>query len=342
MSLMMLIAGLAILVVTGDAFIRAAVSVALRLNVPMLVVGLTIVAFGTSAPELVVSLNAALTGSPGIAVGNIVGSNIANVLLVLGLPALLAKTSCDQPFIRSNLFFMLGASLLFIAFCMSGTLEHWHGLVLFFMLVVFLGILAYRTTVLGAPADVVEEAAEIAEKPMSNGLVALFLLIGLIGMPFGAHLTVHGASALARQLGVDEATIGLTIVAVGTSLPELATTLMAALRSRAGLALGNVLGSNIFNILGIMGVTAIVTPVPVPKIMLELDLWIMLGASLMLVPFIFNRLCITRLAGVAFLGIYATYLAVVYAPGHSVGAAEIATKPTPAPMGVGVSYQARP
>jgi len=315
MTTLTLIAGIAILLFAGDLFVRGAVALAVKLALPTILIGLTVVAFGTSAPELVISLDAALSGSGGMAVGNVVGSNIANVLLVLGLPAIIYATDCNQPFIRRNMLYMVGASLIFSAFALTGQLVFWHGLVLFGLMLLFLAASAYRArTEPEAAQDLTEEVEELAEGALSKPVMIGFLIVGIIGMPIGAHLTVESASALAVNLGVSEATIGLTVIALGTSLPELAATLMAALRKNCGLALGNVLGSNMFNILAIMGLTAIVTPIEVPAVIREVDIWVMLAATAILVPFVMSRALITRGPGMALLAGYLAYIALAYGP----------------------------
>ena len=305
--------GLIMLILCGDALVRGAVALAIRLSIPTLITGLTVVAFGTSAPELVVSLRAALSDSAGIAIGNVVGSNIANVLLVLGIPAIIYATNCNQPMLKRNMVYVLGTTILFILFCFQGTLTFWHGAILFGLMVAFLvdsGRRAMQSTELAASYE--EETLEIIEGPncLPNRpwAITALLLVGVIGLPIAAYLTVDGASKIARDFGVSEAVIGLTIVAIGTSLPELATTVMAAIRRNCGLALGNVLGSNMFNILGIMGITCMVTPIHVPPSFLHVDLWIMLGATIILTPFVFQNRYITPMAGTAFILFYALYI----------------------------------
>lgn len=316
-----LAAGLALLLFCGDLLVRGAVALAEKLNIPPLVIGLTIVAFGTSAPELVVSLRAALAGSPGIALGNVVGSNIANVLLVLGLPALICATSCDQPAITRNTVFVLLASILFVALCFVGPLAFWHGAILFSLMVAFLIESGRRA--IQKPAQAVEECSRadnvelidgVEGVPDNQSFIILFLIAGLIGLPVGAHLTVDSASQIALGLGVSEAVVGLSLVAIGTSLPELAATFAAAYRGNCALALGNVLGSNLFNILAIMGITAMVAPVPIPDGFFRLDLWVMLGTVVVLIPFVLMRTRITRIPALSFVAAYAGYIYLVFAP----------------------------
>ncbi len=314
-----LAAGILLLLFGGDVLVRGAVSLAVKLEIPTLVIGLTIVAFGTSAPELVVSLRSALAGSPGIAIGNVVGSNIANVLLVLGIPALIAATNCDQPFIKRNMLYVLGASMIFITLCFLGPLAFWHGVILFGLMVAFLVESGRRAAQRSAVATVIgEEAIELIDGvsgiPTRNWAIVTFLVIGLVALPIGAQLTVSSASEIARHFGVSEAAIGLTVVALGTSLPELSTTVAAALRGHCGIALGNVLGSNLFNILAIMGLTAMVVPVPVPDIITRMDVWVMLAAALAITPFVLRRACITWHAGLVFISCYAVYISYVLVP----------------------------
>ncbi len=319
MAYLILATGIALLFICGDLLVRGAVALAVRLSVPALVIGLTIVAFGTSAPELVVSLRAALVGSSGVAIGNVVGSNIANVLLVLGLPALISATNCNHPFIRRNMFYVIAASLLFIWLCFNGPLTFWHGAILFSLILLFLVESGRRAQHHKRMAEAIgSETMELIEgndglhtKP---GLTAFFLLVGLVGLPIGAHLTVSAAVEIAHRFGVSEAVIGLTVVALGTSLPELATTVVAAVRGHYGLALGNVLGSNLFNLLAIMGLTAMVAPVAVPDIVLRQDLWVMLAATLALTPFVLQKASITRLPAALFVLAYFAYIYFLYFP----------------------------
>jgi len=322
MAYITLAAGVSLLLLCGDVLVRGAVALAVRLNIPTLVIGLTVVAFGTSAPELVVSLRAALSGSPGLAVGNVVGSNIANILLVLGLPALICATNCDQPFIKRNMFYVLGASVLFIWLCLIGPLTFWHGLVLFAFMIAFLIDSGRQATdgnsekaIVGE--DTIETIDGLTGLPRKTWLVVSFLIIGIVGLKIGAYLTVDAAVQIAKAFDVSNATMGLTVVALGTSLPELATTVAAALRGHCGLALGNVLGSNLFNILAIMGLTAMVIPVPVPSEILKMDLWIMLAASLAITPFILRKSHITRAAGFVFLLGYIAYVVTAFMPRSS-------------------------
>ena len=255
-----------------------------------------------------------MEGKPGLALGNVVGSNTANILLVLGAPALMASlhtSTCDS---RKTYLFMIGASLLFIALAFRGVFDPLASAVLLAALVFVLGdaardALRHQKACSDAPTE--PEDVEGADPDMPWWQIIVFLLLGLVGLPLGADLLVDNASIIARQYGVSASVIGLTLVALGTSLPELATTVMAALRRQADVALGNVIGSNMFNLLAIIGITALVGPIPVDAGFLTFDLWVMLGASLLLVPFVFLRKDIGRLAGLALTAMYLIYVTVV-------------------------------
>jgi cation:H+ antiporter len=307
--------GLVILLLAGDALVRGAVNTSLRVGIPALLVSLTIVAFGTSAPELLISVKAVAEGSPGIALGNVVGSNTANILLVLGVPALISglATSASAP-VKSYLT-MLGTSLLFIAICFMGPITWVHGLIMLAILAIILseqGFEAVRHRRNGREAE--DEEPEGADPDMPWWKILVFLALGLIGLPLGADLLVDSSVNIARTLGVSETVIGLTLVAIGTSLPELATTVMAAIRRQSDVALGNVIGSNMFNLMGIIGVASLVGPIAVPPEFLTFDLWVMLGVSILLAPFVFSRtLNMNKLWGTVFLAIYAGYLWLVIA-----------------------------
>ncbi|MEM7753948.1 MAG: calcium/sodium antiporter [Pseudomonadota bacterium] len=313
--------GLVILLLAGDLLVRGAVNVALRLGVPALIVSLTIVAFGTSAPELLISVDAVLSGVPGLAYGNVVGSNVANILLVLGIPALLTRLHTSGFDTRKSYMTMIGATLIFIGLCFTAPLTWWHGLILLGLLAVILldqarEALAHRKAHKAAEAaeddNDEEEEVEGADPAMPGWKIAMFLLLGLIGLPLGADLFVDSAVEIAEKFGVSDTVIGLTLVALGTSLPELATTVMAAIRRQADVALGNVIGSNMFNLLAILGVTALVGPIPVASPFQSYDLWVMLGASLLIAPFVFNRnMNITRRWGLLLTVLYIIYIVVV-------------------------------
>lgn len=307
--------GLIVLLLAGDALVRGAVNLGLRLGIPVLIVSLTVVAFGTSAPELLIAVQAVIKGLPGIAVGNVVGSNTANILMVMGFPALLFGINASQCDSRKTYGFMLGATVIFIALAFLGPLFFWHGVILLALLGAmltesFLSAQKHRREGNGASCDDLEELEE-ADPAMPLWKILVYLLLGVIGLPLGAQLLIDGALGIARQLGVSEAVIGLTLVAIGTSLPELATTLAAAMRRHGDVVLGNAIGSNMFNLLGIMGVASFFGPVDVPQEFLRFDLWVMLGASLVILPFVFGRFNINRIWGGVLSVLYILYLVVL-------------------------------
>jgi cation:H+ antiporter len=318
-AIISLIGGLLVLLIAGDIVVRGAVSLAERMGIPTLIIGLTIIAFGTSAPELVISLRAALSGSGGIAIGNAVGSNIANVLLVLGIPSLFARTRCYEPGAVRNSVFMIGITCVFIAFCSFPPLDKQAGFALLALLAFFLtdqvrtAMRARREGAIisenGGDMDLVEAVEGI---PQSVPVAVLFVLLGIIGLPAGAHLTIDGAVSVGRAWGVSEAAIGLSVIAIGTSLPELSATLMAAVRGHSAVAVGNIIGSNIFNLLAIMGATATIAPVPVPGTMMSFDLWVMLVSSCLLLGLAVWRVTVGKTLGIAMLLVYAIYLLAVF------------------------------
>lgn len=310
-SSILLIAGLMLLVFAGDLLVRGAVGVAEILGIEPLIIGLTVVAFGTSAPELFVSVQAVLQGSPGLAIGNIVGSNIANVLAVLGLPAVILAFQARQPGIRRNLSVMLAFSAVLTLMILDGTLSRLEGAILFTGLCAYVWWQIHRAH---KSRTAVQEdyREEIGEAPHDMPRVVFYILIGLAGLPIAAQLTVVGASDIARSFGVSETAIGLTIVALGTSLPELATSFMAALRKSNAVAIGNIVGSNIFNIACIMGITALILPLPVPESIIGFDIWIMMATALILATIGYARIRVGRAGGVAMLTAYAAYVYLVF------------------------------
>jgi len=302
-----LVAGLFLLVLAGDLLVRGAVNLALRLGIPSLIVGLTVVAFGTSAPELLVSVNAVRDHAPGIALGNVVGSNIANILLVLGIPAIISTIHAGDGRTLHSYLTMLAATLLFLAVAFLGPIHVPHALILLGGLTLILWD-NYRSARAHRRELADEDEVEGADARMRGWQIGLFLILGLIGLPFGADILVDGAVGIAHTLGVSDTVIGMTLVAVGTSLPELATSVTAAVRRQGDVAMGNVIGSNVFNLLGIIGIAGLVGPLPIPRQMLHFDLWVMLAATLALAPFVLRRRDITRKWGFF---LTATYIAFV-------------------------------
>lgn len=303
--------GLIILLVGGDLLVRGAVALSVKLGVPALIVSLTVVAFGTSAPELLVSVDAALQGAPGLAFGNVIGSNIANILLVLGVPALLTSIDGRGIDTRSSYLQMLGATAIFIALLFLGPLYIWHGAVLLSLLGLMIWRAIRQARASRAAAEDIDFDPEAAAT-MRGWKIAVYLVLGLIGLPLGADLLVQGARSIALDFGVSDEVIGLTLVAIGTSLPELATTVIAALRNQAAVALGNAIGSNIMNILAIIGITSFFGPLPIDPHLLRVDIWVMAGASLALAPFVLKSRVITRPVGAVALVAYATYIVTLF------------------------------
>ena len=306
-------ASLVLLLLAGDALVKGAVNLSLRLGVPALIVSLTIVAFGTSAPELLISVQASLENAPGIALGNVVGSNTANILLVLGVPAILSTMRTSDCETRKSFVQMILASGLFIALCLGGELTRAGGAVLLIALIAMLSYAFLEARRYRAACQTAEGEADVegADPEMPWIKVLVLLALGLVGLPIGASLLVDSSVDIARDFGISETAIGLTLVAIGTSLPELATTVMAAVRRQADVALGNVIGSNMFNLLGIMGIASLIHPIPVDHSFIEFDFWIMLGASLLLVPFVFFRKDLTRGWGIALTALYIAYVVAV-------------------------------
>lgn len=307
LDISMIVAGLALLVLAGDALVKGAVNLSLRLGVPALIVGLTVVAFGTSAPELLVSVQAVLDNAPAIALGNIVGSNTANILLVLGIPALITVLPVARS-LMSDYLMMMAATGLFILLAYLGPFTWPHAIALLLGLAVMLWFSYARAQAhRNGTANVVEDL-EGADPCMSGLKITLYLICGIVGLPIGASFLVEGAVNVATAFGVSDAVIGLTLVAVGTSLPELATTVAAALRREAGVAMGNVIGSNLFNLLGIIGVASLIGPIPVPESMLHFDLWVMAASSALLGIFVWTGRGIGKIAGLGLIALYVLYV----------------------------------
>ena len=298
--------GLIVLLVAGDLLVRGAVNFSLRIKIPAFIVSLTVVALGTSAPELLVAIRAILDNSPGIALGNVVGSNIANVFLVLGIPALIAGINTRECNTRKNYVFMMTATVIFLSLAFIGNFSLPQGILFLILLALFLLITARDTLKMKDKISNLE--VENADPNLVFWKIILFLSLGFIGLPIGADILVKNASLIANSYGLSDEVIGLTLVALGTSLPELATTLMAALRKQADVALGNVIGSNIFNLFAIVGITTMFGDIPIAPSFFNFDFWIMFGAGIVLFPFVYMRVNINRLWGAFLTLTYAAYL----------------------------------
>jgi cation:H+ antiporter len=312
-----LVAGFIYLLGGGDLLVRGAVALARRFRVPQTIVALTIVGLGTSLPELVVSVRASLEGYPGLALGNVVGSNIANVLLVGGLAATVFPIRTGDRSVARSGAAMLAISVLFVGLCLRGQgLTRTDGGLLLGLLVV--GLILQVLDGLRARRPVATRASEwVLGLPGKLPIILLFIGTGLVVLPLGAELLVDAAVDIAGRLGVSETVIGLTVVAVGTSLPELATTVLAARRGRTGMVVGTIVGSNNFNLLAIMGAATVASnePVAIPGRFLLLDLPVMVGVSLLLVSFSWRRRPIRRGTGVVLVAAYVLYVGALYVLG---------------------------
>ncbi|MDT0577005.1 calcium/sodium antiporter [Croceicoccus sp. F390] len=311
MTIFMIVAGLVLLAIGGDVLVRGAVGVATRLGVSPLLAGLTIVGFGTSMPELVTSLFAAFDNAPGISVGNVVGSNTANILLILGVSALIMPLVIDRNAFRRDGLALVLATLAGLAAVLAGFLSRPVGIALVALLIGYI-VWAYRSE-RAAPDAEAAMHEHVTEDTGGSGLglwsAVGLSLAGIAGTVIGARLLVDGAIVIARDMGVTESVIGLTVVAIGTSLPELVACVAAALRRHTDVVLGNVIGSNIYNVLGILGITAIVHPIAVPAEIAAFDIWVFVAAAAVLMLFARTGWTIKRWEGAAFLALYAGYMA---------------------------------
>jgi len=304
MTILLLFAGLILLLAGGEVLVRGGTALAERFGVPHFVVGVVVVGFGTSTPELVTSIQAALVGAPGIAVGNIVGSNIANILLILGLTAALTPIAVDRAVLRQDGMIALAVAVACLGLALFDVIDRLTGALLIAGLVAYLYLTIRHPACPDCPLPPEENDGASPRLPVA----VLLALGGLAMVIFGADLLVSSAVDIARNTGVSESVIGLTVVAVGTSLPELATSLVAAYRRQTDMALGNILGSNIYNVLGILGVTAVVKPIDLPDDIVGADLWVMVGATFLLMVFATTGRRICRLEGLGFLALYGGYI----------------------------------
>lgn len=314
MDWILVLAGLALLVFGGDWLVKGAVALSIKMGISALVVSLTVVAFGTSAPELLIAVEAGLDGIPELALGNVIGSNTANVLLVLGVPALISGIGMGECKSQRNYYYMIAASVFFTLMCLTTPITYWQGGLMLAVLAVILWM-TYRQA-LSSRRQLEALESEVDDTELPNWKIGAFLLAGLIALPLGANFLITGSVSIAKEFGVSEAVIGLTLVAVGTSLPELATTVMAGLRRQTDVVIGNVLGSNMFNLLAIIGAASFVAPIPVSKDFFTLDLPVMLASSLILAPFLLMKRDISRIWGAIFVAAYVAYIAMLLS-GHS-------------------------
>lgn len=284
LSYFLLAVGMALLLFGGELLVRGAVGLAEKLAIPPLIIGLTIVSFGTSAPELFISVGAVLDDAGGIALGNVVGSNITNVMLVLGLPAMTMAIICNEKGIGKNLLVLLAVTIIFMGMLAKGTLIRLDGMILLGILALFLydQFCAARNA-RACTNTTPDYHDEVSSVPTNSWVIAGLLVVGIAALPIGAEITIVAATKIAKTWHVSDEVIGLTVVALGTSLPELSTTLMAAIRKSSSVALGNIVGSNIFNIAAIMGLTVVIKPIEVSNHVISLDMWAMLVSTILLV-----------------------------------------------------------
>ncbi|CAI8210278.1 MAG: calcium/sodium antiporter [Flavobacteriaceae bacterium TMED120] len=306
MEFLAIIFGLILLIKGGEWLMKAAVSLSLSMRVPKIVIGMTVVSFATSAPELIVSLQSSLSGHSDLALGNVIGSNIANLAFVLAITILISPITVTQSFYKTDWPMMILATLLFIGFLNSDQgLEQWEGACLFILLIVFLVYL-----ILFQKQAVYDEAPEDDELLPLQKTISYFFL-GAVGLWLGSETLVKGAISLANSLGVSERIISITVVSIGTSIPELSASIIAVINKEKAISIGNLIGSNIFNLMAVMGVTALVNPIPVGDLnMLSNDIWWMLGISLMILPLVFlpRKKQLGRLDGLILLILYVCFL----------------------------------
>ena len=316
MSLICVILGFISLVVGGEFLVRSSVALSFKFNISKMVIGMTVVSFATSAPELLVSLKAALSGSPAMAINNVVGSNIANIGLVLGITALVGSIAVDKSFYKVNWPVMMLFSMALYYFLKNdGMLSALEGGILFVALILFLFLL-----IRNAKKDTVVEAIDESLAVVSNFKIFIWLAIGALALYFGSEWLVEGAKEIAISVGVSEAVIGVSLVAIGTSVPELAASVIAAARQEKAISLGNLIGSNIFNIASVLGLTAMIKPIIIPidePQILSNDIFWMLGFSAILLPMIFikKRFQISRIKGFFLVFAYSIFMFLVFTSG---------------------------
>lgn len=311
-SILLVAGGLVLLALGGELLVRGAVGMAARLGISPLLAGLTIVGFGTSTPELATSVQAALGGSPGIAIGNVVGSNIANILFILGLSAVILPLSVNPASFARDSIALGGSALLATGAVLLGVIGPLVGIVLLAALVGYVWW-AYKSESASHDAEAIRHEHKAEDRPVppdtSPAILGGMIVAGLAAAIFGAGWLVDGAVVLASAAGVSESVIGLTVVAVGTSLPELIACIVAVLRKHEDVALGNIVGSNIYNLCGILGLTAIIHPIAVPAEIAGIDIWVMLGVTMLLIVQLRSGWRLSRLEGALLVLLYAGYTA---------------------------------
>jgi len=306
MGTLLLVLGLIVLVVGGEFLVKGAVSIAEKFKISPLVIGMTVVSFGTSAPELLVSLQAALEGNPAISIGNVVGSNIANLALVLAITVLIFPIIPERQTKVVDWPMMMMATMLFYVFSLDNVIVFWEGALLLVILITFTFVLI-RNSRKENKKLIEEDDAE--DKPILTGL--LFLLGGLVGLYFGSGWFVEGAISIAKDFDLSDRVIGVTVVAFGTSAPELVASTVAAYRQQTDISVGNLIGSNLFNIMAVLGITSMVTPIAVDDAVLTFDMYWVIGIALAMLPILFIGKRIGRVKGILLLATYVAYIVTV-------------------------------
>jgi cation:H+ antiporter len=308
LTLVYIFAGLFVLILGGNFLVKGASKIAMRFHISPLVIGVTIVAFGTSAPELLISVKSAIAGSPDLAMGNVVGSNICNLALVLGLMAIITPVPVHKDSLKIDFPMTMGSSLLLYFAVRGGELAIYEGIFFIILLITYTLFIIIRSRKVNF-AKALEEQSSVVEEIKPGSLLndTLFIVMGCLGLYYGAEWFVGGAQELAIILGVNERVIGITVVALGTSLPELVTAIVAAIKKETDIAIGNLMGSNIFNILSILGITSIIKAIEVSDIIIDVDMVWMLGITLLTLPFMLYRKTVTRVEGAILLCVYLYY-----------------------------------
>lgn len=305
MDYLYFVIGLLLLVGSGEVLVKGAVGISYWFKISPLVVGMTIVSFGTSAPELLVSLQAALGGNPDISIGNVIGSNVANLALVLGLTAIIFPIVVDVNSIRMDWPSMMLATILLFLFIYDNKLERWEGAIL------FTGLLVFNVYIIRKSRKKTKRETSVDEQNLGKSKIWLnvvLIIAGSAGLVFGSDLFVDGAVGIAKRFGVSDLVIGTTVVAFGTSVPELITSTIAAFRKQTDISIGNLIGSNLFNIAAILGITSLVTDIPVNEKVISFDIWWVLGISAIVLPMMLLRRKITRVKGLILVSCYVFYI----------------------------------
>jgi cation:H+ antiporter len=304
MEYLWLVLGLVVLIVAGEFLVKGAVGIALKFNISTLVIGMTIVAFGTSAPELLVSVKAAIDGHPEISIGNVLGSNIANLALVLGLTTIVLPINVQRSTIRLDWPVMMLATIAFALFTMNGMIDWWEGVIY------ILALIAFNFFMIKSSSNQVEINTDLEQEDSNKNFLKniFYVIIGVVGLAFGANWLLDGAVQIAQKFGVTEYVIGVTIIAFGTSVPELVTSLVAAFKKQTDISIGNLIGSNIFNLLAVLGITAVIKEIPISAQVQNVDIYWLLGISFLVFPLMIYQNRINRIGGLILVLAYITYI----------------------------------